>query len=182
MVAICDEWYGDRLGGSVRRSAFGGPLAVKSLLYGKEVTLVATPHHRSLIALLAMETLLGRRRIVLLEFIRRAPRNRLEVIHERVLGWLMRRTVRSIHVLSMFEKKEYGDRYGIDQSVFRFIPWPMLEEDDDDTRSTVALTFPEARDVVATGRASCDWQTLAEAQRLGGWSLTVICSDRKSVV
>lgn len=125
----------------------------------------------------------GRRRIVLLEFLRPSPvgfkAKIKEAVEVRICSWLFPTTVTGIQVMTAWEGLHYAVKYGLPDTLFTTIPFPM-------TLNPSALpTLPliSSEIVMASGRAACDWKTLFEAARGTRWRLTVICShaDRPQV-
>ena len=147
------------------------------------ITVVVTPSNRGLFYFLLLEYFFSaNRRVVLFEFIRgEKPNNILRrLIHPLWLNLLIapifRKTIRYAHILSRHEKERYSKLYGIPKESFVFIPWPMLLKSD---------IFPQRLLVnkpyftmVASGKASCDWETLFAAAMGQKWNLIVICSKR----
>ncbi|HEY2769322.1 MAG TPA: glycosyltransferase [Solirubrobacteraceae bacterium] len=122
--------------------------------------------------------LFGRRRkLVVMQFIDLPPRPRgrgavIDRTWRPVERWATRRAVRAAQVLSAWEVDLYAQRFGVEPSRFRHIPFAW---------STGGGSAPpagaaERRLVLAAGRAFCDWPTLFEAAGPRDWELTVVCS------
>lgn len=84
----------------------------------------------------------------------------------------VRRSMRAAHVLSPAERERYSVLYRLPVERFRLIPWAFSR------RGDPAPHEGERTGVVSSGRAHCDWETLFAAARIGGWELTVVCSER----
>ena len=129
----------------------------------------------------ALEAWLGRRRdrLVLLTFLpRELPERLLRRLVFRAWAALIerpavRRSMRVAHVLTAAERKRYAELYGLPEERFRVIPWAFSRRGD-----PAGHDVSERVGVVSSGRAYCDWETLFAAARIGGWELTVVCSER----
>jgi glycosyltransferase involved in cell wall biosynthesis len=119
--------------------------------------------------------------VILLEFIRKeAPNNFLiKLIHPLwvvVFGYVLRNTVRYAHVLSHQEREHYSKLYGIPKHSLVYIPWPMRRAND--VMASRILSSATSNTVVASGKASCDWETVFKAAVSQHWPLIVICGKR----
>lgn len=128
---------------------------------------------RGAATLLVLCALVGRRapRVVLLEFIPRyvsslGPLYRLWTV--AVLRPAVRRAA-AAQVLSEHERRRYPSEFGLPESRFAYVPWPLS--------GGGPARQPGARPggVLATGRAWCDWATVFAAAAGRPWELTVVC-------
>lgn len=92
-----------------------------------------------------------------------------------VLGPAMRRSVKFVQVMSLYERKKFIELYGMSEESVTAIPWPLV--------GWVKPTTPDPKVVrkdhqyvFSSGRASCDWPTLFSAAKGQNWRLVVVCS------
>lgn len=189
--AVVDGYYGPYLEGAdfaeivgraprpIRRAAEVGPvrgvlLFAESIRRPAVVVVRLDPGWR---ALLLLRAVLGRRRkLVVLQFLVLPPpergwRRRAELVWRRVERWAVARAMRTGCVLTGWEAAAYARDYGVDEDRFVHVPWPWRE-----SRETAPPAYAEGGGVVASGRAFCDWETLAAAAGGSNWPLTVVCA------
>jgi Glycosyl transferases group 1 len=129
-----------------------------------------------------IEALRGKRRLVLLEFIDfdyQSKRGALARLYglavKHVLGPCLRRCVLDVQVFTAWEKQSVVEKYGLREDQVKLFSWPL-------SLGEIAARPVDAQlgqDMVfSSGRAACDWPTLFAAQKIGGWPLTVVCSDK----
>ncbi len=75
------------------------------------------------------------------------------------------------HVLTAWEAEEYAGRLGVPAGRFRVIRWPLVR----DAAVRPGPPVTASPQVVSSGRAYCDWETLFAAARGRGWELLAIC-------
>lgn len=123
-------------------------------------------------SLLLLRALLGRQpKLVVLQFLLLPDRGRLaDRLWRRVDRWAVPRAVLTACVLTRWEADEYARLYAIDRDRLAYVPWPWRTEP-----GAELPEYAETGRVVATGRAFCDWSTMAAAARGSAWPLTVIC-------
>jgi hypothetical protein len=172
-AVVAWTWYAEHLGPGVRV-----PLGVDradQLIHhaGPEDLILTMARAPGVRRLLMREGVRGRKRVVLLEFIRTRPHGWRRA-YEWLLGVGLRRSVHRLHVLSSSERREYAARYRLAPDAVVLEPWPLCGPDIRRPAPPRAGT----RRVFASGRAACDWPTLfAAAERAGRvWELTVVCS------
>jgi glycosyltransferase involved in cell wall biosynthesis len=112
---------------------------------------------------------------------RRGIRGGMDRVWWPVERWALRRALLRAQVLSPWESAIYGQRYGIAQERFRFVPFAWRHP----AQGAPASFSPAAEraGVLSAGRVSCDWPTLFAAARDEAWPMTVVCSavDRDQV-
>lgn len=118
--------------------------------------------------------LLGIRRLVLLETIIWNVGNRPNR-KQQLLGWLLRRSSRALHVMVKNDEENYHKVFGIPAKSIKFIPWPMITGDN--FSQVEPLDLSERKIILASGRANCDWETLLDAAEGQGWPLVIVCSN-----
>ena len=152
------------------------------------VTVATSPHQHGIMYIL-LEFVLGRKgRVVFLEFIRgELPDNRIKryfypVFLRLFLKPIFKKIIRFAHVLSEYEVQRYAAMYGISESSFVFIPWPLVFPGDSMPEKCVSEAHNHNY-VLVSGRAACDWETFFKASYNQDWSIVVICStqDKKRV-
>lgn len=129
------------------------------------------------VTFLALEALAGRRRTVVLEFLPRpVPRRWTHAALFR--AWrraverpAVRRAMLVGQVLTEWERDRYAGAYLIPPERLVHVPWAFRRDD-----RGLPPFDPEARTVLSSGRAGCDWETLFAAARGASWPLTVICA------
>ncbi len=200
---LADSWYAGRLAAAndaqlhvevlddvlLRRPVLRAVVARSAVLRGvvlftlgrraaAVVTVNAAPGTRTLIALTA---LLGRRNLVLLEYIQHFPpsggcRGKLR----RIQFWVLRqvllpRALMAAQVLTETERGRYSTRMGVHRERFCYIPWPRRSE----IPSCTALPprgGDNSRRVLASGHRT-DWVTFFAAARDTSWEVTAVCSS-----
>lgn len=140
--------------------------------------IVAVCDARGSWTMLFLQAWLGhpRRKVILLEFIRRKPLGRRRFIYPawfRIIARpAVRRTMITGQVLTEWEKQKNAELFGIPPGRLEYIPWPLSAEGD------VLAPFdskPENDMVLSSGRAVSDWETLFQAAEGQSWPLTVVC-------
>ncbi|HEY0622358.1 glycosyltransferase family 4 protein [Sphingomonas sp.] len=107
----------------------------------------------------------------------RAPvRFAYELFCRFILAPAMRATVVALQVMTARERESFADRYGIACDRIKLIPWPLSGWGRASELPSPGKDDPSS--VFASGRAACDWDTLFEAARRGGWRLSVACGRR----
>ena len=118
-----------------------------------------------------------RSRLVFVEFIRRPPpRLRWKrlvylVLFQLLERPLVRRGMAAGQVLTQMELDDYPTVYGLPRSRFQLVRWALRAGEED------IPAPPDHGDLVlASGRTSCDWETLFAAAAGRPWHLTVVCA------
>ena len=177
-----EDVLGARLPGSIARLVLRAPilrgLALGVLAYRVPAVGVIKNTAGVLVAAAIAAMRPRRSRLVLLEFIRRPLPGRrwkraLYLVRFRLIERpLVRRGMALGQVLTEMELDAYPALYGIPRSRLRLIPWAM---------SAGGKELPERHPgpepgVLASGRTSCDWETLFAAAAGRPWALTVVCA------
>lgn len=140
--------------------------------------MVCPLYSRGLAVFLLLEWLLGgdRRRVYLLEFIRPEPVGWIgrikELVHVAFFRLVFPRTLAAAQVMTVWEGGAYADKYRLPQTVFQFIPFPVMLSPSE----APPVCDKAGAKVLSSGRAACDWATLFAAARGAQWKLTVVCS------
>lgn len=193
---VVDSWYGDELAtrlpdalpadallarlpiSGVRLADRCGTVrAVALLVLARGALLVTTNPSPGARTLVAIEGVLGRRRLVVLEYIAQPPGSGSRTGWLRWLKFTMLRRVllpRALvvaQVLTAAERRGCAESHGIPEERFHHIAWP--------TRSTADGAVPErvfgGRRVLCSGRR-VDWDTFARAATNAGWTVTAVCT------
>jgi glycosyltransferase involved in cell wall biosynthesis len=122
-----------------------------------------------------------RRRVFLLEFIRKEPslgwrRLLYPLVLSAVVKPAIRRAVKTAQVLTTREVGHYAATLGVEPERFRFIPWALIRTPED--RLPAFEDSPDRRMVLSAGRVKCDWDTLFRAAEGRPWPLTIVCWTR----
>ena len=130
--------------------------------------------------LLLLRAVFGRRpKLIAFQFILHPRRHPLRALIKRYDRWAIRRTLLRGHALTLADRRELAEHYGLPIERFSYIPWPLAVE------NAAAQLPPAPRTplVLSAGRAYCDWETLFAAARGAGWPLVVVCknADRRKV-
>lgn len=195
-AVVVDTWYGPELAARLDRTATAEDvlarrpaplraLAARSGVLRALVLLAATrgavlvttnpaPGTRTLVTVAG---LLGRRRLVLLEYIAHPPAagGRLAVVRRAAFTVLRRvllpRTLLAAQVLTDGERAACAASHGIPAERFHHVAWPA--------RSTSGTELPErvdgGRRVLCSGRRT-DWETFGAAASGAGWDVTAVCA------
>lgn len=160
-----DTWHADELGFPRFKSDLRFPLSAVAAFAAaaRSEVFVTSGGSRLARPLGVLLAICGLRRLVVLEF----------VAADGAGTWLWRvalRSARSVQVMSEWERNEYASRYKLPKTLFTHIPWPLQARP-----AEFAPRRVPRHGVVASGRNSCDWETLFEAARGQDWDLTVIC-------
>lgn len=195
-MVLTSSWYARMLGGELTDVEATLRARLPSLIYGaarrlgpvRGLAIHTTAGRDGTLALVAGEpgaataivlaALTGRRRVVLLELIAPAPsssasRRALRSAWRRLVTRpAAARAVLAAQVLTATEREECAATFGIARERIQHVPWAWCRDP--------AEPPPEGRrtGVVASGRASCDWETLFAAARGRDWELTAICGKR----
>jgi len=131
--------------------------------------------------MLFLQAWLGRKRrkVILLELIRRKPLGWRRLIYPvwfRIIARpSVRRAMRTGQVLTEWEKQKNAELFGVPLERLEYIPWPLSAEGDElppfDSK-------PENDMVLSSGRAVSDWETLFRAAEGRQWPLTVVCGKK----
>ncbi|WP_157488828.1 hypothetical protein [Pseudofrankia sp. DC12] len=176
-------WYADALGarryvaqGDKKRSAIVRTLQIfrESFFYDCVVTSEGFQTAAGLVLLCLLEAITGRRRIVLLEFLPGVRPGRKGMAVRQMYRIVLPRSVAACHVLSSWEADYYSQAFGIAIERFKFIPWPLEGRLD---RDVTPIPYGERSGVVASGRNSCDWETVCRAASAYSWKVTLICGQ-----
>jgi hypothetical protein len=190
---LADSWYATELGWPtvddvlprrLPRALTSNPLIRGVLLwwYGRRREIVACAGSGSVFRVLAfLERVAGRRgrHLVLFEFIpaaepaggrgsARLPLRR--ALRRHVVQPVLQRSLLFAHTLTEWERERNALMFGVPQSRFVYLPWPLVFRDDE------LPEYGERTTVVASGRSLCDWPTVFEAARGQGWDLVVVCA------
>jgi len=103
-------------------------------------------------------------RCFVLEFIRRCP---IQIIKRLIYPiWFafiaapaVRRSVTIAQVMTLWERKHYAKKFGIEEDRFIHIPFPMISSES----ANVYVKKRSGNYVMSSGRNSCDWVTLISA-------------------
>lgn len=183
MRVLADSWYARELtGADALEDVIPAPLRglaarngiVRGVLlagYGLRYdTVVTTNPSPGAAVATAVYGLLGRRRVVLLEYIVHPPAGGFAAIRFGVLRRrLLPRALRAAQVLTDSERPAYAALHGVPESRFSVIRWPRRFDD------SPLPTRTGGRAVVATGRRA-DWETFLAAARGTDWDVTVVCT------
>lgn len=124
--------------------------------------------------LLILFGLLGIHKLVLFEtIIRNVAEGR--TLRIRMLGWLLRRSCRELHVMVAEDVAMYHRAFDFPIERIAFVPWPMITGDNYSGADPLPLV--ERRIVLSSGRANCDWETLLAAAHDQHWPLVIVCSE-----
>lgn len=167
----------EHFGSSGQKWAKRSPLvrAMMAVWVGRKYDLVVTcqswPGGKWIVLL---HGLLGRRHVMLLEFILN-PRRGLKALAYKVwFGWLLapalRRSLRAAQVMADWEIPPYARTLKMPESTFRHVSWPLFDD-----WAEAKPAERTAGKVLSSGRAACDWETLFRAAEDTDWRLTVIC-------
>ena len=112
-----------------------------------------------------------RRKVILLELIRRKPLGWRRLIYPvwfRIIARpSVRRAMRTGQVLTEWEKQKNAELFGVPLERLESIPWPLSAEGDElppfDSK-------PENDMVLSSGRAVSDWETLFRAAEGRQWA------------
>ena len=121
--------------------------------------------------------------LLLLEFLRGEPEGRLarlkESLHVAMFSALLPHMLARAQVMTPWEVQAYATKYRLPRECFTFIAFPMVRQ----PTPALADWHGTPRQVLASGRAACDWATLMNAARGATWPLTIVCaaSDRPAV-
>jgi hypothetical protein len=127
----------------------------------------------------------GDRNVVLLEFIDiklndapRPVRTVYRLFARYVLAPAMRRSVRTVQVLTEREAEMFVDLYGYPRERVAVVRWPLSGVGTVDEKPTEKEVLVEGAFVFSSGRAACDWSTLFVAAEGASWPLVIVCSSR----
>ncbi|MGH6849738.1 MAG: hypothetical protein ACREDD_04705 [Methylocella sp.] len=149
---------------------------------GRDFPLIAPDWYRYGRLICVLQAILRNRNIVIFECIditvgRKGPIVAAAIlfVYKYVIGPCMRSSVLAVQVMTDWERQIFIERYGVPENVVQTVPWPLSGWSIEVHNSVGA-----ARDgyVLASGRNSCDWETLFEAARFGNWPLIVACSSK----
>lgn len=171
------DWLADRprpLRRATERAGFVHGLVLLALSFRAEAVAAVNVAGRGWQTLVLGRALLGRRRkLVALEFIRMPPANPRHRLWLAIEPWLLRRALRTAHVLTPEEPGIYARHYGIPEHRFVYVPWPWRRLPAAGPPPPLAPGGP----VVCGGRMFCDWRTLFAAARGADWPLVAVCSE-----
>ncbi|MGH2953231.1 MAG: glycosyltransferase [Solirubrobacterales bacterium] len=163
-----------------RRPGFAQGVALGVLARHSEAVALIRRDRGTLPALLVAGLPPARRRIFVLELLRRPlPLTAWRRVLYRIWWKLvetpaLRRGMAAAQVMTDWERDEYAAHYGLDRRRLHVVRWAL--------RAGGEPPPPEVRAgdraVFASGRTACDWPTLFAAARGAGWELTVVCSRR----
>ncbi|ADG76708.1 Glycosyl transferase group 1 OS=Tsukamurella paurometabola (strain ATCC 8368 / DSM / CCUG 35730/ CIP 100753 / JCM 10117 / KCTC 9821 / NBRC 16120 / NCIMB 702349 / NCTC 13040) OX=521096 GN=Tpau_0054 PE=4 SV=1 [Tsukamurella paurometabola] len=180
---VADSWYAPHLRGAVAlddllprpvRSAAARSGLLRGLLLaaaGLRADAVVTTNPSPGAAIcLALYGLLGRRRVVLLEYIVHPPSGRFGRLRFTVLRkLLLRRALLRAQVLTDAEVPAYAALHGVGPDRFEVVRWPARFDE------TPAPALRAGRVVVASGRRT-DWDTFLRAADGADWDVRVVCT------
>lgn len=156
--------------------------ALVLIVLGRNLPIIVTVWAQAGRPLCILQALFGRRKIVYLEFIDFNDTNKSPLLAKvydfyakYILGPCLRRSMLGCQVLTELEREIAIKRYRLDDDQVKCIPWP-LNMNEVPTRSF--NDTPKEEMVFSSGRAACDWETLFAAAEIGGWPLTVVCSEK----
>jgi hypothetical protein len=204
-VAAAPRFYAERLGApftalenaggravsgsmaaALRRSGLARGLALGVLARRSAALALIRRERGTLPALLVAALPPARRRIFVLELLRRPlPRTAWRRVLYRVWWKLvetpaLRRGMAAAQVMTEWERDEYAAHYGLDRRCLHVVRWALRAGGEPPPPPVIAGD----RTVFASGRTACDWPTLFAAAHEAGWELTVVCSrrDRREVM
>ena len=179
---LATDWYGDLVGATrltVRTSSV--PQAVRSawtVFRASERcrSVVTTEGSMSPVGLGLLALLLAvrrRRRLVLLQFL---PGHKVGLSGRLVDGLyrqVLRRACLGVQVMTLEEKERYERTYALPPDRVRHVPYYYV----DDRVPLEPVPFEDRSGILASGRNSCDWETLLDAAEGQGWPLTIVCPE-----
>lgn len=152
--------------------------------FDKVVTHLA---HNGVSALLIFEALFSKKknRIILLEFIRPAPQNKLKNMvwpfyTKYIFGPSLRNALNTAQVLTLHERQYYATTFNVPIERFSFIAWPIHGKVKTHVKSTIqAKPFVpislEKQYVMVSGKLNVDWETIFEVAENSNWQLLAVC-------
>ena len=192
---LTDVWYKDEFPQIAQSLTEGLPKLVEKILNrsallraiamsirGGQHALLVTCWDGTGRILSVIEALIGKRRLVVLEFIdfdyeskHRWVAKFYGLIVKYIFGPCLQRGVLNVQVFTEWERRLVVEKYGLPPGRVNLFAWPLslgeIQTRPLDTRLSEDMVF-------SSGRAACDWPTLFAAQKMGGWPLTVVCSDK----
>jgi len=150
---------------------------------------ILSSSYSGLFSFLVLEFIFNKQnRVVLLEFIKAEKPNHwikkyfYPITQKYLITPIFRKTIKSIHVLSVDEIKRYAAQYQLPKSMFFYIPWPLRLKSDG--VPDVYKINNKYSTVICSGRAACDWGTIFKAAENQYWNLIIICGkeDYKKVL
>lgn len=113
------------------------------------------------------------RSIILLEFLPGKKEGLQGVIVEWIYVKLLHRQCLAVQVMTDWEGGAYQARYNLDPSRIRTVPFYWSDD------LTDIIVRPEDRfGIFASGKNSCDWDTLLDAADGQDWPLTIVCTKK----
>lgn len=112
------------------------------------------------------------RKLVLTEFLPGRKSGWQGQVVDRAYRLLLPRVTLALQTMTPGEIEQYARRYAIDPSRFRCVPFYFVDD-----RVQVDVVAPgERRGLFASGKNSCDWDTLLDAAEGQAWPLTLVCT------
>lgn len=129
--------------------------------------------------LIALEGILNRQRVIIIEFAPHAVfgswtrRVLVQLRNSTIMKVFLRRALRLGHVLSKAEVDIYSQNFNLTSEQLFYLPWAQTR-----SQSAIAPTFCVSRSkrmVVSSGRMFCDWDTVIAAAQGMDWELHLVC-------
>lgn len=177
---ISDTWLTQQLdiaeyspGLLARRSSFA--YAIGLLYAARGYAGILTHHGRASTRILSLLLLvLRRRKLILLEFLPGSRRGIRAALGSALWHFTLRRVALRIQVMSSWESEYYAGIYRLPVEAFRWVRYPLqTRPTPDEGAGGVGMR------VMASGRNSCDWSTLARAALGQGWDLVLVCARQE---
>jgi glycosyltransferase involved in cell wall biosynthesis len=138
--------------------------------------------------LLWVNAVLGRRKLIILDFIEpRSPRSLIRSVlraaKDCLRGWAVRRSLLAAHVLTEWERHVYAQRYGVPIGRFRYVHYPMSMPGGVPTGVDRSSLDPEPdvapSTVMISGRGTCDWETALRALSGTPWRVITVSDSNE---
>lgn len=179
---LATDWYGDLVGAERLRVRASTPLRAARSAWtvfraaGEGRTVVTTEGSMSPagLGLLALLLSLRRRRLlVLLQFL---PGRKVGLggrLVDAVYRHTLHRACLGVQVMTAEERDTYARRYRLPTERVRHVPYYHV----DDRVPLEPVAAQDRHGILASGRNSCDWDTLLDAAEGQGWPLTIVCDE-----
>ena len=179
--AVTNTWYGGLVDavqlpppGPSNRKAVGAAWAMFRAARRSPgiVTSEGSMRPAGLVVLGFLLTLTRQRKLVLTEFLPGRKSGWPGQAVDRAYRLVLPRSVLAVQTMTPGEAERYARRYGIEPGRVQCVPFYFVDD-----RAVADVVAPDQRrGLFASGKNSCDWDTLLDAAEGQGWPLTLVCT------